>query len=39
MWYGAEERTVDSIDKVMDINIFDGRTLQDIWNDVTELEF
>lgn len=39
MWYGTDEMTVDSIDKVMDINFFDGKSLKDIWSDITELEF
>lgn len=39
MWYGTDELTVDSIDKVMNINFFNGKSLKDIWDDITELEF
>lgn len=39
MWYDTDEITVNSIDKVMNINFFDGKSLKDIWGDITELEF
>lgn len=39
MWYGDNVITVDSIDEVINNNFFDGKSLKDIFDDITELEF
>lgn len=39
MWYGDESITVDSIDAVMSTPFFEGRTLSDIAQDITNLEW
>ena len=39
MWYGDNETTVKSIDEVMTSKFFDGKSLTEIWYDVTELEY
>lgn len=39
MWYGDNVITVDSIDQVINNNFFDGKSLKDIFDDITELEF
>jgi len=39
MWYGSDEMTVNSIDKVMNANFFDGKSLEEIWDEITELEY
>lgn len=38
MWYGEDFITVNSIDKVMNTALFDGKTLLDIVDDVEDLE-
>lgn len=39
MWYGDDEKTVNSIDEVMTSKFFDGKSLTDIWDDITELDY
>lgn len=39
IWYGEESANVDSIDKVMNLKFFNGKSLSDIWDDVTEVCF
>ena len=39
MWYGDNVITVNSIDEVINNNFFDGKSLKDIFDDITELEF
>ena len=39
MLYGDNVITVDSIDEVINNNFFDGKSLKDIFDDITELEF
>ena len=39
MWYDNDEATVDSVDEVLYNKFFDGKSLTEIWNDVTELDF
>ena len=39
MWYGNAEVTVDSVEKVIDEKLFDGKALTDIWDDVTDLAY
>lgn len=39
MWYGDNEISVNSIDEVLNTKFFDGKSLLDIWDDVTELDF
>ena len=39
MWYGDNEMTAKSVDEVLNAKFFDGKSLTDIWNDVTELEY
>jgi hypothetical protein len=38
MWCGDECVTVHSIDEVMEIDFFDGKSLTDIVDDIEELE-
>lgn len=38
MWYGEDFITVNSIDKVMNTALFDGKMLSDIVDDVEDLE-
>lgn len=37
MWYGDKETTVDSVKKAFTIKFFDGKSLTEIWDDVTEI--
>lgn len=39
MWYGDENITVDSIEAVMTTKLFNGKALEDILDDVTDLEY
>ncbi len=39
MWYGDNEKTVNSIEEVMNSEFFDGKSLTDIWNDIIELDY
>ena len=39
MWYGNDEITVDSIEKVLNVKFFGGKSLIEIWNDVTDVEY
>lgn len=39
MWYGDESMTAHSIDEVMTTKFFDGKSLDDILDDITELEY
>lgn len=39
IWHGSDEMTVNSIDKVMNANFFDGKSLEEIWDEITELEY
>lgn len=39
MWYGDNVITVNSIEEVINNNFFDGKSLKDIFDDITELEF
>lgn len=39
MWFGDNETTVDSIEKVLNTKLFNGKSLTDIWEDVTELDY
>lgn len=39
MWYGDNEIIVNSVGKVISINFFDGKSLNEIWSDITELDF
>lgn len=39
MWYGNNEMTAKSIDEVMTAKFFNGKSLTDIWCDVTEVDF
>lgn len=39
MWYGDENITVDSIEAVMKTKFFNGKALEDILDDVTDLEY
>lgn len=39
MWYGDKEITVKSADEVLTTEFFDGRSLKDIWDDITEISF
>lgn len=39
MWYGDNVTTVDSVEEVLNVKFFDGKSLTDIWGDVTELDY
>lgn len=39
MWYGKDFITVNSIDTVVTTKLFDGKTLEEIWGHVTDVEF
>lgn len=39
MWYGEESIIVDSVDEVMKIDFFDGKSLENILDDVTDFEY
>lgn len=39
MWCGDESITVHSIDEVMETEFFNGESLDDIWDDVSDLEY
>lgn len=39
MWYGSEGTSVSSINEVMTTKFFDGKSLEEIWDDITELEY
>ncbi|MFQ9516732.1 MAG: hypothetical protein ACLRZ9_13035 [Eubacterium sp.] len=39
IWYGDEVETVNSIDRVMDTPIFDGKPLNEIIDKITELDY
>ena len=39
MWYGAQSMTAHSIDEVMTVKFFDGSSLEDILDDITDLEY
>lgn len=39
VWCGDDAFSVGSVDKVLNEELFDGRSLTDIWGDVTDLDF
>lgn len=39
VWCGDNEMTVGSIEEVLNDKLFNGKSLKDIWDDVTELDF
>lgn len=39
MWYGENDITVESVEEVVNTKFFDGKSLKDIWDSVTELDF
>ena len=39
MWYGTNDITVDSIEKVFDTKLFDGKSLKEIWDNVIDLDY
>lgn len=39
MWCGSKEVTVNSVYEVLTTKFFDGKSLKDIWNDITELDY
>lgn len=39
VWYGDDMRTADSIDEVISNDLFDGKALRDILDDVVDLEY
>lgn len=39
MWYGDESMTAHSIDEVMNTKFFAGKSLSDILDDITDLEY
>lgn len=39
MWYGDKSITANSIEAVMTTKFFDGKSLEEIWDDVVELDY
>ena len=39
MWYGDESMTAHSIEEVMTTKFFDGKSMEDILDDITDLEY
>ena len=39
MWYGDKTTTLQTIDEVVNSKFFDGKSLIDIWDDITDLDF
>ena len=39
VWYGNTEVTVTSVEDVLCTRIFNGKTLLDIWDDLTEFDY
>lgn len=39
VWCGDDAFSVTSVDEVLTEELFDGRALEDIWGDVTDLEY
>ena len=39
MWYGEKIMTAHSVDEVMTAEFFDAKSLEDILDDITELEY
>ena len=39
MWYGDKSMTAHSIEEVMDTKFFDEKTIKDIWDNITDLEY
>ena len=39
VWCGDDTFSVTSVDEVLNEELFDGRALKDIWDDVTEVNF
>lgn len=39
MWCGEDSMTANSIDEVMTTKFFDGKSLNDISDDITDLEY
>ena len=39
MWYGNNEIKTQSIDEVMKIKFFDGKALEDIVDDITDIDY
>lgn len=39
MWYGDKSMTAHSIEEVTDTKFFDGKSLEDIWDEITDLEY
>lgn len=38
-WCGDDTFSVTSVDEVLNEELFNGRALKDIWDDVTEVQF
>ena len=39
IWYGENLISVNSVDEVMNTKLFDGKSLTEIFNDITEIDF
>lgn len=39
IWYGENDVSVNSVDEVMNVKLFDGKSLAEIFNDITEIDF
>ena len=39
IWYGENDVSVNSVDEVMNTKLFDGKSLIEIFNDITEIDF
>ncbi len=39
IWCGNEEVNVSSVEEALNTKLFDGKSLIDIWDDITDLEY
>ncbi len=39
MWYGNEVVTVNSVESVLNMAIFNGKSLTEVWDNITELDY
>ena len=39
MWMGEKYMTARSVEEVLSVKFFDGKSIEEIWDDVTELEY
>lgn len=39
VWYGDDCVTVHSVEDILTVKIFDGKTLSEVWDDITECDY